>query len=173
MGLKRDGCSGYSFSPYRLQSTSKRSTVMCIVRNRRATPLNLHSTLNKSLRVKRWRLWGKSHRGICWETHTFISSEGHNIKLIIAPPNAAEGTIIFSCGRFPSFFPLKNIKHKKIQWSKERERQAKNYEIHGTTVTKGHKKVLKTCNAWVIWEYIPKIRELSKAIPINEDDAPL
>uniref|UniRef100_A0A0A9CRP5 MBAC1 n=1 Tax=Arundo donax TaxID=35708 RepID=A0A0A9CRP5_ARUDO len=29
------------------------------------------------------------------------------------------------------------------------------------------------CNNCLAWEYVPKKRELSTAIPINEDDAPL
>ena len=32
---------------------------------------------------------------------------------------------------------------------------------------------LNTCNNCLAWEYVPKKRELSTAIPINEDDAPL
>ena len=37
----------------------------------------------------------------------FINSDGHRIKLIKAPPNPAEGTIIASCGVVLSDFPCK------------------------------------------------------------------
>lgn len=81
---------------------------------------------------------------------------------MIAPPNIADGTII--SGRGPSSGKLAyTIKQR------ETKNNQKYFEYSERSIVAG----MFTRKKSLAWEYIPNINELSKAIPRNEDVAPL
>jgi hypothetical protein len=80
---------------------------------------------------------------------------------MIAPPNIADGTII--SGRGPS--------SGKVPFTIKQER-SEIWNLEENTV-KDHLVCNVTRKNSLAWEYMPNINELSKAIPINDDVAPL
>jgi hypothetical protein len=91
-----------------LEGTIKWATVSTELWNQGVSALNLHPTLKKhgfTIMLQKEKTEGRRHSDI-YESHnwlTFTSSDGHNTKLIIAPPYAADGIITW--GRGTSLWP--------------------------------------------------------------------